>query len=91
MKMPPRREGLEFVTLHADDNTLTVGKVPVLGVGFRVGLTLAGQIILLSPWAARRFARDFETPQAVEHELDWVAVALREAADEIQAMTATKQ
>lgn len=90
-KMPPRAEGLEFVPLDPADNTLTVGKVPVAGVGMRVGIMCAGELVLMSPAKARRMALDFETPEAVKNELDWVAVALRECADEIEALTATKQ
>lgn len=89
--MPPRHAGLELLPVDPSDNTLTVGKVPVAGAGLRVGIMCAGQVVLLSPAAARRYAKEFETPLAAEHELDWVATALREAADEIQAMTATKQ
>lgn len=90
-KMPPRSAGLEMVPLDPADNTLTVGKVPVAGAGLRVGLMCAGDLMLMSPAKARRMALDFETPEAVKHELDWVAFALREAADEIEALTATKQ
>jgi len=91
MKMPTRSAGLELLPVDPNDSTLTVGKVPVLGVGLRVGLMCAGQVIQMSPAQARRMAKEFETPTAIEHELDWVAVALREAADEIEAETATKQ
>ena len=87
--MPPRSDELEMIPL--DDDGLTVGKVTVAGAGLRVGLMACGTLALFSPAKARRIARDFEGPDSVAAGLGWVAQALREAADEIEAMTATKQ
>lgn len=88
-KLPPRREGLEGIPLGQDG--VTVGKVPVRGVGFRVGLQGAGRALIMSPAKARRFAQTWKTPEAIAAELDWIAEALVEAANEIDAIPADEQ
>jgi hypothetical protein len=89
VKMPPREAGAVLVPL--DDDGLTVGKVPVAGVGLRVGMMTMGTLALMSPAKARRIARDFETPEAIAAELGWVAFALRQCADEIEGVEPTRQ
>lgn len=86
--MPPRQDA-ELIPLN--DDGLTVGKIPVVGVGLRVGLMTMGRLALMSPAKARRLARDFETPDAIAAELDWVAFALRQCADEIEGVEPTRQ
>jgi hypothetical protein len=86
--MPPRSDKLELIP--ADQDGIVVGKVPVLGVGLRVGLLCAGKLVHMSPAAARRMAGHFETDEAKAVEMDWVAVALRECADELEAEGAVK-
>lgn len=87
--LPPRSEGLEGIPL--DHQGVVVGKVPVRGVGFRVGLQGAGQALIMSPAKARRFAETWRSPEAVAAELDWIATALIEAADEIDAIPVEEQ
>jgi hypothetical protein len=87
--MPPRQDGLHWVP--ANDPGLTVGKVPVLGAGLRVGILCDGRLVHFSPAGARRHASDWETPEAKASDLEWVAEAMRQCADEIEALTATKQ
>lgn len=81
--LPPRAEGLHGIPL--DDKGVTVGKVPVRGVGLRVGLMGAGHAMLMSPAKARRWAAEWRRPEAVAVGLDWIATALEEAAGEIEA------
>jgi hypothetical protein len=69
---------------HGD--TLLVGKCIVEGFGLRVGLSYGAMAMHMTPVEARALAAQFETPSAYAVELDWVAGALREAADEIDAM-----
>ena len=88
-ELPPREDGLEAVPLNYQG--VVVGKVPVRGVGFRVGLQGGGRALLMSPARARRFAKDWRSPQAVAAGLDWIATALVEAADEIDAIPADEQ
>lgn len=88
-EMPPRQTSLEFIPI--DDDGLTVGKVPVVGVGLRIGLMACGTLALMSPAKARRVAKEFEGTEATAAGLAWVAGALRECADEIEAEKATKQ
>lgn len=87
--MPTRQHSSEAIPL-ADDG-LTVGKVPVRGAGLRVGMQANGQLVLMSPAAARRMAKRFDSPDAVAADLGWVADALREAAAEIQATPLPEQ
>lgn len=88
-KLPPRSEGLEGIPLDFDG--VAIGKVPVRGVGFRVGMQGAGRALIMSPAEARRFAKSWRTPEAVAAELDWIADALVEAANEIDAVPAAEQ
>ncbi|WP_231379106.1 hypothetical protein [Brevundimonas sp. BAL450] len=81
--MPPRAEGLHGLGLN--DDGITVGKVPVRGTGLRVGMQGGGVALIMSPAKARRVAKDWRRPEAVAAELDWIADALEEAADEIDA------
>lgn len=87
--MPPRSPHLEGIPLN--DTGLTVGKIPVRGTGLRVGMQTSGTLILMSPAKARRMAKQFDSQEARDAELDWVAAALRESADEIEAMPHPEQ
>jgi len=87
--MPPRSAGLEGIPLQHDG--VVVGMVPVRGVGFRVGLQGAGQALIMSPAKARRMAPDWRSPEAKAAGLDWIADALEEAANDIDAMPAAEQ
>jgi hypothetical protein len=88
MNMPPR-QGAGLVPV--DDGGITVGKVLVAGVGVRIAMLCDGRLVHMSPAAARRLAADFDTAEALAHDLGWIAETLRECADEIDAATATKQ
>lgn len=83
--MPKRREGLELVELDPTSTDVVVGKCIVPGPGLRIGLTFGATFLHFSPAGARRVARGFETEFAKANGLDWIAVALREAADELDA------
>ncbi len=89
--LPPRNPGVELLALDPEDSALTVGKCFVPGAGLRIGIMLQGKLIHMSPAGARRVAKSWETPQAKAAALDWVATALREAADEIDAEKSVKQ
>ena len=60
--MPPREDNIEAIPL--DDAGLVVGKIPVRSVGLRIGLQANGQLVLMSPAAARRMAKKFDSPEA---------------------------
>jgi hypothetical protein len=85
----PRQSRPELIS--ADDPDLIVGKVTVPGAGVRVGLQCSGALAHMSPVGARRMAARFEDDEAKAAGLEWVAHALREAADEIEAQLETKQ
>lgn len=89
MNMPPRHMGFELIDL--DEPGIAVGKCFVPGAGLRIGLQLEGKLVHMSPAGARRMAADFDTPTAHGHDLGWVAEALRQSADEVEAARATKQ
>lgn len=88
-KMPSRSPHLEAIPL--DDGGVTVGKIPVRGTGLRVGMQGSGTLILMSPAKARRMAQGFDNQTARDNDLGWIAVALREAAAEIEAMPHDEQ
>lgn len=86
--LPPKQgPGL----IDPNDGTVTVGVVVIPGVGPRIGLAGVGAFLHFSPAGARRMAHKWETPEAHAVNLEWVAEALREAADEVEALTATRQ
>lgn len=87
--MPPRAEGLEGVPLDLDG--VVIGKIPVRGVGLRVGMQGLGRLLLMSPAKARRFAKDWTRPEVVAAGMDWISRALIEAADEIEATPLSEQ
>lgn len=87
--MPPRAEGLHGIPQDAEG--VVVGKIPVRGIGLRVGLQGAGKTLVMTPARARRFAREFEQAEAVAAGLDWIGRALIEAADEIDATPHAEQ
>lgn len=89
--LPPRHPGLVWVDPAKERDSLIVGKVPIAGVGLRVGMMVDQKLVHMSPTKARRMALAFEAPEAVEADLGWVAHALRECADEIEAAQAVKQ
>ncbi|MET4683723.1 hypothetical protein [Brevundimonas faecalis] len=89
MTMPEKHQGLLGVPLN--DASITLGLIPVQGVGLRVGMKGAGHLILMSPAKARRMGKSFDQPEAQHADLDWIAGALREAADELDAMPLDKQ
>jgi hypothetical protein len=87
--MPPRREGVELVPI--DEPGVTVGKCIIPGVGVRIGVMQNGALVHMSPAGARRMAAHFETAQCVAAGIAWIAQALRESADEVEAAQAVKQ
>ncbi len=87
--LPPRSDALETIPVNHDG--VVVGKIPVRGVGFRVGLSGAGKTLVMTPARARRFARDWRTDAARAAGLDWIAEALVEAADEIDSVPVDEQ
>lgn len=84
----PEKSG--FGLIPADDPGVTVGVVPVVGPGFRVGLMMDGRLALMAPAKARRLAKSFESGVAKAAGIDWIAEALREAADNCEARCAIK-
>jgi hypothetical protein len=82
-QMPPRLPGLQYVEIDKTANEVIVGKCVVPGLGLRIGLAFAGQFVHMSPAGARQMAPDWEKPIAVNNGLDWIATALRQAADEL--------
>lgn len=86
---PPRSPSLEGIPLHHDG--VVAGMVPVRGVGFRVGLQGAGQALIMSPAKTRRMVPSWRSPEAVAAGLGWIADALEEAADDIDAMPVAEQ
>ena len=87
--LPPRSDALE--TIPVDHDGVVVGKIPVRGIGFRVGLSGAGKTLVMTPARAHRFARDWQTDAAREAGLDWIADALIEAANEIDSVPVEEQ
>jgi hypothetical protein len=74
-----------------DENEVGCGVVFVTGIGARVGVMLEGNVTFMDAAAARELAPSFETSTALAHGLGWLAEALRESAENLDALTATKQ
>ncbi len=87
--LPPRSDALETIPVSHDG--VVVGKVPVRGIGFRVGLSGAGKTLVMTPARARRFAAEWRSDAARAVGLDWIADALVEAADEIDTVPVEEQ